>query len=321
MKKTIYIIALFTLLTGGLWSCDSTHDQSASDQSEAGTLKGTISMSGAFALYPLANVWAEEFRKEYPDVRINISGGGAGKGMADVLAGAADLGMFSREITQAEKDKGVWWLSVTKDAVIPTMSGKNPMLGKIKSEGLTRQELSAYFLGDGDKKWKNSNTQVNVFTRSDASGAAATWAQYLGAEAQEALKGIAVYGDPGLADAVKNDPNAIGFNNIIYVYDLNSGEKYPGIEVVPIDVNENGKIDPDEDFYDSIDAITKAIAAGKYPSPPARELYLIAKGAPTRPEVRAFLSWILDKGQAFVEENGYILLNSNTIETQKQKFK
>ena len=47
-------------------------------------------MSGAFALYPLANKWAEEFQKIHPDVRFNISAGGAGKGMADALARAVD---------------------------------------------------------------------------------------------------------------------------------------------------------------------------------------------------------------------------------------
>ncbi len=80
----------------------------------------TISISGAFALYPLVVKWAEEYKKEYPEIRFNISGGGAGKGMADALSGAVDLGMFSREIHQAEKDKGVWWIGLTIDAVVPT---------------------------------------------------------------------------------------------------------------------------------------------------------------------------------------------------------
>src|SRR5690606_8606619 len=172
---------------------------------DSGKTEGTISMSGAFALYPLANVWAQEFRKGYPDVRFNVSGGGAGKGMADALGGAVDLGMFSREITDAEKEKGVGWVAVTKDAVIPTISDKNPILTRLKKEGLKQSELSHYFLNDGKKTWKDTAYEVNVFTRSDASGAAATWAEYLGGNDQENLKGIAVFGDPGLADAVRKD--------------------------------------------------------------------------------------------------------------------
>ncbi len=290
------------------------------EQGASGELSGTISVSGAFALYPLVNVWAEDFRKEYPDVRFNISAGGAGKGMADVLGGAIDLGMFSREIMDSEKAQGVWWVAVTKDAVIPTISASNPILGELKQKGMTRAELAGLFLTNDRHQWKSSEHQVSVFTRSDASGAAATWGQYLGAPGQEELRGIAVYGDPGLAEAVRNDPFAIGYNNVIYVYDLNSGLKYPGMEVVPIDLNENGQVDPEEDFYNNLQEITTAIADGRYPSPPARELYLIANGKPQNPAVIAFLNYVLAKGQAHVEANGYIKLSAEVTAKQKTKL-
>lgn len=311
--KNLFVLSMLSLLL--IWGCSSKKDNTVSD-----AISGSVSISGAFALYPLVNVWAEEFRKEYPDVRFNISAGGAGKGMADVLGGAIDLGMFSREIMDSEKAQGVWWVSVTKDAVIPTISSKNPILNEIKQKGLTRAELAGFFLTTDRQQWKSSNHQVSVFTRSDASGAAATWGQYLGAPGQEELRGIAVYGDPGLAEAVKNDPLAIGFNNIIYVFDLNSGQKYPGIEVAPIDINENGQIDPEENFYGNLEEITTAIADGRYPSPPARELYLIAKGKPQKPAVIAFLNFVLEKGQAHVEANGYIQLSPEVIADQKTKL-
>lgn len=322
MKTNTITTAFALTFFLAFFSCNTSGDGTDKDRSGGDSKKidGTISMSGAFALYPLANVWAQEFKKKYPDVRFNVSAGGAGKGMADVLGGAVDLGMFSREITQAEKDKGVWWISVTKDAVIPTISDKNPILDRLKKEGIKKSELSHYFLNDGKKNWKDTSSEVNVFTRSDASGAAATWAQYLGGNDQENLKGIAVYGDPGLADAVRKDARAIGYNNVIYVYDLNSGEKYPGIDVLPIDVNNNGKIDQEEDFYGNLQEITTAIADGRYPSPPARELYLIAKGAPEKPVVKAFLNWVLNEGQAFVEANGYINLSEDVINQQVEKI-
>ncbi|MEZ4774250.1 MAG: substrate-binding domain-containing protein [Bacteroidia bacterium] len=320
MKNRIGIYLLTGILLSIFSACRSDTKVASGEDHETQTLKGTISISGAFALYPLVNVWAEEFRKEYPDVRINISGGGAGKGMADVLAGATDLGMFSREVTNAEIEKGAWWISVTKDAVIPTISEKNPLLDQIKRKGLTREELTSCFLKEGKKMWPMSSLELNAYTRSDASGAADVWAKYLGGNSQEELKGIAVYGDPGLAEAIKNDPKGIGFNNIIYVFDLNSGEKYPEIEVAPIDINANGKIDPEEDFYHNLDEINAAIVDGRYPSPPARELYLISKGKPANPIVVTFLQWVLDKGQQFVEANGYILLHESVIGEQKKKL-
>lgn len=283
-------------------------------------MEGKITLSGAFALYPLANVWAEEFRKEYPDVKFNISAGGAGKGMADVLAGASDLALYSKDISQIEVNQGAYGFAVAKDAVIPTVSSQNPFIGQIKKEGLTRETLATYFLEDGKKYWKNTQRQVNVYTRSDASGAAEVWVKYLGGKAQEELKGIAVFGDPGLADAVKNDANGIGFNNVIYIYDLNSGKKYPGVDVAPIDTNGNGRIDPEEDFYHNLGEITAAIADGRYPSPPARELFLVSKGKPQSKVVKTFLNWILTKGQAFVIPNGYILLEKSRITTEINKI-
>jgi phosphate transport system substrate-binding protein len=268
----------------------------------------------------LANVWAEEFRKEYPDVKFNISAGGAGKGMADVLAGASDLALYSKDISPVEVEKGAYGFAVTKDAVIPTISSQNPVIDQIKKEGLTRETLASYFLEDGKKVWKNTKNEVNVYTRSDASGAAEVWVKYLGGKAQEELKGIAVFGDPGLAEAVKNDAKGIGFNNVIYVYDLNSGEKYPGVDVAPIDINGNGTIDPEEDFYHNLGEITKAIADGRYPSPPARELFLVSRGKPQSIVVKTFLNWVLTKGQAFVVPNGYILLENAKIATEIKKL-
>lgn len=309
---TSYLLMSFVLLA----SCSSKNEKSKGEQE----LEGTISISGAFALYPLTNVWAEEFQKEYPGIRLNISAGGAGKGMADVLSGSTDLGMFSRSISQEEQQHGAWWVAVTKDAVLPTINVKNPFIDRLKVNGLTRNDLAELFLGDGKKHWKNSSIAVDVYTRSDAAGAADVWATYLGGEGQEAIKGIAVFGDPGVADAVKRDVNGIGFNNVIYVYDITSGVKYPGLDVVPIDINENGKIDPEEQFYDNLQAIDGAIADGRYPSPPARELYLISRGVPSKPEVIAFLNWILNQGQGFISQNGYIRLSKQVIDDQKKKL-
>ena len=96
--------------------------------SSNGKLEGTISISGAFALYPLAVKCADEFKKIHPDVKIDISAGGAGKGMTDVLSGMIDLCMVSRGINEAETAKGAWPIAVAKDAVLPTINDKNPVL-------------------------------------------------------------------------------------------------------------------------------------------------------------------------------------------------
>ena len=70
-------------------------------------MKGTVRISGAWALYPMMVKWGEEFRKTYPNIRIDISAGGAGKGIADALAGMVDIGMVSRDIRPEEIKPGI----------------------------------------------------------------------------------------------------------------------------------------------------------------------------------------------------------------------
>ena len=287
--------------------------------------ENTISISGAFAIYPLVVKWSEEYQKEHPEVRFNISGGGAGKGMADALAGAVDLGMFSREIAQEEKDKGVWWIGLTIDAVVPTISSKNPFLDSLKARGLSRDEFKAIFIDNTITSWnvffQNDNgNEITVYTRSDACGAAGTWAKYLDGK-QENLKGVGIYGDPGLAEAVSKDPLGIAFNNTIFAYDIKTGAKREGIDVIPIDINSNGRIDPNENFYNSFDNILQAIANGVYPAPPARELYFVAKGKPQKKAVLNFIKWTLTKGQAFVKEAGYVPIEQAKIDNYLLKIK
>jgi len=316
-----FIALLLAILS--LASCNQ--KRSGGSDQNTNSLSGTISMSGAFALYPLANKWAEEFNKIHPDVRFDISAGGAGKGMADALAGAVDLGMVSRDIKKEEMAKGAFPIAVTKDAVLPTINASNPVYTAIKNQGMTREMFRKIFVTNEITTWDaavigGSKDNIVVYIRSDACGAAATWAQYLGEE-QEGLKGIGVFGDPGLADAVKNDIKGIGFNNVIYVYDLNTKLKYPGIEVVPIDINGDNQITPEERCYETIDQILAAIGEGRYPSPPARELFFVANGKPTSEVVKIFLSWVLTEGQKFVTETGYIQLPLERISGEIEKLK
>jgi phosphate transport system substrate-binding protein len=315
----LFILALGAAIL--LAGCDS---QTASGYDEEGNLYGRISISGAWAMYPLTVRWAEEFRKEHPKVRIDISAGGAGKGMADALGNMVHIAMVSREITRVEIDRGAWYIAVAKDAVLPTFNTSNPHKEKILQQGLTREHFQDIFLADGRKTWEKylgieGNTIINLYTRSDACGAAEMWAHYLGKN-QEDLKGIGVFGDPGIADVVKNDRLGMGYNNIAFAYDISTRKLLPGLAIIPIDVNGNGKIDPEENFYENLDALVLAIAEGRYPAPPARELFFVAKGAPDNVAVLEFLRWVLDKGQNYVEESGYVYLPQQRLESQLRKL-
>lgn len=287
-------------------------------------LNGTITMSGAWALYPMAIKWAEEFQKIHPEVKIDVAAGGAGKGMADCLAQVVDLGMVSRDIFPAEIEKGAWWVSVTKDAVVPTVNQENPVLKELLTKGVKRETLIDIWITGKVKNWGQvtgcgNADPIHVYTRSDACGAAKTWAKFFG-KSQEDLSGVGVYGDPGLAEAVKRDILGIGFNNINYAYDSKTKKQVEQIKVLHIDLNINGQIDEDEDFYNNRDEIVDAIATGKYPSPPARPLHLVSQGKPKRKVVAEFIKWILSDGQQYVSEAGYINLTEEKIHEELKKL-
>jgi len=316
MKRVITITIVFAFLLG----------LPIQIQAQSKELKGQISLSGAFALYPLAVKWAEEFKKIHPKVKIDISGGGAGKGITDALAKVVDLGMVSREVKPEEVSKGAWYVAVAKDAVVPTINAKNPKVRELLAKGLTQQAAIKLFVTGEYKTWGDvlgikSSIPVHVYNRSDACGAGETWAKYLGNKKQEDLLGTGVFGDPGVAAAVQKDLVAVGYNNIAYAYDLRTKRPNPGILVLPIDVNKNGKIDAAENFYATSNQLIAAIAQGKYPSPPARDLYLVSNGKPTNPVVKAFLKYILTEGQKYNVPNGYISLPKDKLNKGIAKLK
>lgn len=313
MRRHGAVLLLVSLL--GLWSYSSLGQED---------YEGRLSFSGAWALYPMVVCWGEEFQKIHPRVQFDISAGGAGKGMTDVLAGAVDIGMVSREISQAEIEKGAFAFAVVKDAVIPMINAGNPALVELRRKGVNKDVIAGIWIRRDVITWgqvahTDQKAPIRVYTRSDACGAADTWALYIGKK-QEDLKGVGVYGDPGIGEAVRRDPLAVGYNNVNYAYDSKTKKPVAGLAVLPLDVNGNGVLDAQEDFYATRDLLAAAIASGDYPSPPARDLYLVAKGKPANPLLTAFIHWVLTDGQKYVSESGYIHISDEKLAAGMNKL-
>src|SRR5512138_2041990 len=223
-------------------------------------LSGTISISGAFALYPMMTVWAEEFQKLHPDVQFDVQGGGAGKGMTDTIAGAVDIGMISRSIKPEEEAQNIFWVPVTKDAVFPMISDANPVKDQILAKGISQEIFAKVFITEEIKTWGEVigdpavKDEIHVYTRSDSAGAAEQWAKFCGGKAQDELKGIGINGEPAMVDTVLKDPLGIGYGNLNSVFDLSNGNMVAGIVIPPIDVNTNGQADAEETYKVKEDA-------------------------------------------------------------------
>lgn len=296
MKKYSWILSLIALLVVG---CGGKGEvRKGTDGKEV--LSGYITISGAFALYPLVIQWADEFRRLHPEVDIDVSAGGAGKGITDVLADQVDIGMVSRELKPQEVAKGTLAFAVAKDAVVPTINAHHPMLKELRKVGLSREMARGF--------WLAPQSKVHIYTRSDACGAAETWAAFLGVK-QEDLQGTAIFGDPGVAETLQKDVNGIGYNNIGYAYHDKTHRPLEGISVIPIDVNGNGRIDDSERFYETMDDLMQAISDGRYPTPPSRNLYLVTAGKPKNPVVKAFLKYVMTRGQRLNTPAGFVKIN------------
>ncbi len=323
MRKPISNLIAFVILASLiLTACGSSAPAPAN-----GELSGTISVSGAFALYPMMTVWAEEFTKLHPDVQFDVQGGGAGKGMTDTIAGAVDVGMISRSVKPEEESQGIFWVSVTKDAVFPIVSAENPALEDILAKGISQETFNKIFITNEITTWgevvgkPEITDEIHVYTRSDACGAGEMWGKFSGGETQDDIQGIGINGEPSLVDTVIKDPLGIGYSNLNSVFDLSSGGLVPGAVVPPIDIDGNSQADKDNgETYSTKDDAFSAVASGKYPSPPARFENLATKGKPSGLPL-AFIEWILTDGQQYLESAGYVPLTAEQQAESLAKLK
>lgn len=312
MQKLYRLLVVGLLLTLIFSACGP-----AAAPENGGELKGNISISGAFAIYPLMTRWAEEYQRINPGIRFEISSGGAGRGMQDVLSGKVDIGMVSREIASEEEAQGAHPLPIAKDAVFALVNEDNPAVDELMVQGVSSEILTKIFITGEITTWgelvgdATITDEIQVYTRLDICGAAAVWGTFLGGT-QEDLLGENKFGDPGMVQAIQSDPSGIVYNNLIYAYGL--GDVPPeGTIILPVDFNSNGKADPEE-VLDTREKAANAIRSGLYPAPPSRVLYLVTNGPPEG-IVQSFLEWILTDGQVYVEPSGYIRLPEEQLES------
>jgi phosphate transport system substrate-binding protein len=258
----------------------------------------------------MMEVWAAKYRESHDDVKIFLFPASSARGNMAVIEGQADIGMFSVKPDLLVKPEILNYYPVACDAVVITINSNNPWKEILKKKGAAKEDLESIYTAITSLQWavlteELTPAQIVRYTRSDLCGAGEMFADFLNIRQQD-LNGIGVYGDPGMLTAVRCESYGLGYNNLRYVYNTETGCCFEGITVVPLDLNGNGCIDTNEYFYDSLAQFTRAITNEFFLYPLARKLYLVFPAKSANPDAMDFIRWILNEGQQYVEETGYI---------------
>jgi phosphate transport system substrate-binding protein len=312
VNKSIVFIGCIALL----FACN--HQKPGQKQSDVPVqakevITGSFTISGADALYPLVKKWSDEFIKIHPAVKIVIARSGTGKGIEDLLSKKTQLAMISRPLTDQEQTEGIWILPIAKEGVAPIVNQRNPFIQRILERGITPEKLIRLFTGDKQMTWgelldSTAKEKVVVYTRSDESGAATVWAGFLWKESTD-LKGTGVTGDEEMIKSIQGNPLGIGYCNFSYAFEPGTGERIKDIQVIPIDLDFDKKIDRKEVPFSTIKKAHRGLWLGYYPKNLTRELYFGSVGKPADRAILEFLNYVLTEGQTFVASSGFCELN------------
>jgi len=313
MKKMLLVLPVVLL---AISSCGPGRqkDEKTGSGSETTGLTGTILVEGSQTLMPLMHKWQQEFKKIQPDVKISVKPCSDAKGLKQLAGSNIQIAMISRKLTADEVKTGFWAVPVAKDAVLPVVSFDNNNLQKIVLSGVTKDKLAKAFTGKiktwGQLLQLKSTDPINVFKLSDTTDVTQSWAEFLNV-GPGTFTGTEVYNQNDIPNRVAADKNAIGYCSITEIFNIQTGLKKRNLYVLPVDLNANNQADDNELVFDKIDDIKNAVASGKYPSPPARELFLVCKSVPTDAVAAAFIKWVLTIGQNNCSEYGFVNIEKN----------
>jgi phosphate transport system substrate-binding protein len=279
-----------------------------------------VSSIGSDTLNNLMTLWAEEFKRVYPNVNIQIQGAGSSTAPPALTEGTANMGPMSRamkdgEIAAFEKKYGYkpTEIKVALDALAVYVNKDNPI------QGLTLPQVDAIFSstrkcgypksiarwGDVGMTGDWARRPIQLYGRNSVSG---TYGFFKEVALCKGDFDNSVNEQPGSASVVQSvtaQLNAIGYSGI--------GYKTSGVRAVPLAKKEG------EPFVEATD---ENVVSGKFPL--TRYLYVYINKAPNQaldPMVREFMRLILSKqGQEVVVKDGYVPLPAKVVEKELAKL-
>lgn len=283
-------VLLISILVLALTSCGPDSSATASDSSAA-----YIQNKGSDTIVNLALAWAEKYQAEHPEVRISVTGGGSGTGIAALLNKTVDIANASRQIKPEEvnqaKSNGVDPVEhiIARDAIAVIVNPENPV------RQLTLQQISDIYSGKINN-WSQvggDNRPIVRLSRETNSGTHVYFLETvirLGNSKDKTLFSmdtLLLPSSEGIIAEVRQNPNAIGYDGLGYVpKDLKMiaiAKEAGGAYVLPSIATVNDKT---------------------YPI--ARDLYMYTNGEPAG-IVKQYLDWILSaEAQKIVADLGFV---------------
>lgn len=295
----------------GLWMVTSSGmaqvkvDSSLPDYKAVKGVSGNIKSVGSDTLNNLMTLWAEGFKRVYPNVQVEIEGKGSSTAPPALIAGTANFGPMSRKMKQAEEDEfesrfgyKPMPLPTSIDMLAVYAHKDNPI------KGLSLPQVDAVFsktrnLGHAEDvtRWGAlgltgnwGNLPISVYGRNAASGTYGYFKKHaLGkGDYKDSVKEQP--GSSAVVQGVASDKGGIGYSGI--------GYKTADVIAVPLALEEGGEMIP---------ATPENAYTGDYPL--ARYLYVYVNfkpGSELDPLRREFVRYIFSKqGQSDVVKDGY----------------
>jgi phosphate transport system substrate-binding protein len=290
MKRLAILALLLTPLLLSTSCGPATRAETASDSPTA-----YIENKGSDTIVNLALAWAERYQSLHPNVRISVTGGGSGTGIASLINGTVDLANASRQIKAEEvedaQSNGIEPVEhiIARDAIAVIVNPENPV------NELTLKQISDIYSGKINN-WTEVGGDDRPIVRLSRETNSGTHVYFLETvlrlgnsddKTLFATNTLLLPSSEGIVAEVRQNPNAIGYDGLGYVpHDLKMiaiAEEEGGAYVLPSIPTVNDKT---------------------YPI--ARDLYMYTDGEPTG-IVKEYLDWILSvEAQEIVAELGFV---------------
>jgi len=307
MKNKILLIVCMLMLFGNSFGSQNT----GNSVSEEKTIK-------VFSTPDVQKV-AETFVKEYSKLSGNLNFE-LQKVSPDQFAGGLNqensLG-FIAENNEPMQSENLWKMLIARHIIVPVTNADNPELENLEKRGISAKELKEAIVN-------NSGQAIDICVLEDES-AVDCLAGFIGAQPLTAANVIKVGTKEELIQKLKVDKTAIGFCCLLNVTEDKQNELAADFKILPIDKNENGRVDYHEQVYrplteteqnsgsltvheaafGRLDAFQRGVWIGKYPRSLVNDLYLVSAKFPEDSEVSDFIAWAVTDGQQFMEGSDY----------------